>query len=105
MHEFLSSLAWGVIYPTMVVHGLWHYFPWRRFFSWIKGRAVAADMWLRARKIVRRASGGLWIKFDSQGWIQCKWADKKEGYVWNKFDGGMFHRTFNAIQEIEDYDD
>lgn len=43
------------------------------------------------------------MKFKVQGWVQCTWADKEAGYLYNRFDGGMFHRKFNMVEKIEDY--
>ena len=54
-------------------------------------------------KPMRFLRGGVWVKFKKVGWVRSSWADKENGYLVNKFDGGQFHVKFNLIEKVEDY--
>ena len=54
-------------------------------------------------KFYRLLNGGLWIRFNVGGWVSFTWIDREAGLIRHP-QGGEFHRNFNAIEELEDYD-
>ena len=72
-------------------------FDWGLFITWvlfIKGHY----------KIYRFCTGGLWIHFDNDTWVRCKWYYPHVGeYVKHPQDGGMFSVKLSNIVTIENY--
>lgn len=55
-----------------------------------------------AHWFVRLLFGGLWVQYDTGEWFQCEWSNKEDGYILNPQTGGIFHKTYNGINKIED---
>ena len=55
-------------------------------------------------KLYRVVRGGLWVNFDDDTWVRCKWYYPHVGaYIQHPQDGGMFSVKLTNIVKIENY--
>ncbi len=48
----------------------------------------------------RAAHGGVWVNFNNGTWERCSWVKEHEGYMYNHYTGGMFHKTLTNVVMI-----
>lgn len=67
--------------------------------------AVKWLVYMRERyKLWRFAIGGLWVNFDNDSWVRCRWCYGHTGeYLEHPQDGGMFSVKLRNIVAIENY--
>ncbi len=55
-------------------------------------------------KAYRFCRGGLWVHFDNDSWVRCKWYYPHVGeYIEHPQDKGMFSVKLKNIVRLEDY--